>query len=66
MRPGGGVVGGRCVHRASLPACLANGARFLAVRPGGGVVGGRCVHRASLPTCLANGAGFLGRDLTTA
>ena len=47
MRPGGGVVGGRCVHRASLPACLANGARFLAVRPGGGVVGGRCVHRAT-------------------
>jgi len=47
VRPGGGVVGGRCVHRASLPACLANGARFLAVRPGGGVVGGRCVHRAT-------------------
>ena len=59
MRPGGGVVGGRCAHRASRPACLANGAGFLAARPDDGVIGGRCVHRASLPARLANGAGFL-------
>jgi len=59
VRPGGGVVGGRCAHRASRPACLANGAGFLAARPDDGVIGGWCVHRANLPACLANGAGFL-------